>query len=117
MAEPGANSGLEGAPLLGMRTRSQQLPPNTFRPWQYLLILFVLVIGAIYSAPNLFQPDPAIQIKPRNEQVLVNDTLLTGLSQQLMEENIGISSNHNKLLRKEGNSWFSEFLFLFKQHY
>ena len=90
MAEPGAPSGMEAPGLLGVRTRSNQLPPNTFRLWQYLLILGILVIGAIYSAPNLFQPDPAIQIKPRSEQIIVNETLLTSLSQELTAANISV---------------------------
>ncbi|BBI48536.1 hypothetical protein HORIV_09570 [Vreelandella olivaria] len=30
--------------------------------WKYLLILVVLVVGLIYSLPNLFPADPAIQI-------------------------------------------------------
>ena len=66
-----AESGLGGPPLLGVRKRNTA--PNTFRPWQYALILFVLVMGAIYSAPNLFQPDPALQIRPRGEDMTLNE--------------------------------------------
>jgi hypothetical protein len=29
---------------------------NRNSPWRYLLILFVLAIGVIYSAPNLYYP-------------------------------------------------------------
>jgi len=29
--------------------------------WKYLLLIAVLVIGFVYSAPNLFRPDPAVQ--------------------------------------------------------
>ncbi|MBH80539.1 MAG: protein translocase subunit SecD [Gammaproteobacteria bacterium] len=37
--------------------------PNTFSVGRYLLIGFVAVIGCIYAAPNLYQPDPALQIR------------------------------------------------------
>ena len=30
--------------------------------WRYLLILFVLGLGIVYSLPNLYAPDPAVQI-------------------------------------------------------
>jgi len=66
-----AETGLGGPPLLGVRRPNSA--PNTFRPWQYALILFVLVMGAIYSAPNLFQPDAALQIRPRSETLTPND--------------------------------------------
>ena len=69
-----AESGLGGPPLLGVRKRNTA--PNTFRPWQYTLIFLVLILGAIYSAPNLFQPDPALQIRPRGEALTVNDQQL-----------------------------------------
>ncbi|MDH4611316.1 protein translocase subunit SecD [Pseudomonas sp. BN102] len=35
---------------------------NKYPLWKYLLILAVLAIGLVYSAPNLYPDDPAIQI-------------------------------------------------------
>ena len=35
---------------------------NKYPLWKYLLILAVLAIGFIYSEPNLYPKDPAIQI-------------------------------------------------------
>ena len=35
---------------------------NKYPLWKYLLILAVLVVGAIYSVPNLYPDDPALQI-------------------------------------------------------
>ncbi|MDX1796158.1 MAG: protein translocase subunit SecD [Hydrogenovibrio sp.] len=37
---------------------------NQYPTWKYLLLLIVIVLGAIYSAPNLFGDDPAVQISP-----------------------------------------------------
>ena len=30
--------------------------------WKYLLILLVLGFGVVYSLPNLYAPDPAVQV-------------------------------------------------------
>jgi preprotein translocase subunit SecD len=68
MAEPGQ----QGPTLFGGPRRAN-VAPNTFRPWQYALILFLLVLGALYSAPNIFQPDPALQIRPRDDAMTVNE--------------------------------------------
>ena len=38
-------------------------PINSFRGWQYFLIFFVLALGSIYAAPNLFQPAPALEVR------------------------------------------------------
>jgi len=34
--------------------------------WKYILILVVLSFGVIYSLPNLYAPDPAVQISYNN---------------------------------------------------
>ncbi|MEM7001102.1 MAG: hypothetical protein AAF529_09955, partial [Pseudomonadota bacterium] len=62
-----AESGIE-MPTFGAGRRSTA-PPNTFRPWQYVLIFFVLTLGFIYALPNVFQPDPALQIRAAVENV------------------------------------------------
>ena len=35
---------------------------NKYPLWKYVLILAVLAIGFIYSAPNLYPDDPAVQV-------------------------------------------------------
>ncbi|AKS42482.1 protein translocase subunit SecD [Wenzhouxiangella marina] len=35
---------------------------NRFPPWKYALLIAVLVLGAIYAAPNLYGDDPAVQV-------------------------------------------------------
>lgn len=35
---------------------------NTYPAWKYLLILFVVILGLVYSVPNLYPDDEAIQI-------------------------------------------------------
>jgi preprotein translocase subunit SecD len=38
---------------------------NQYPLWRYLVIAFVVAIGAIYAAPNLYGTDPALQISAR----------------------------------------------------
>ena len=42
---------------------------NKFPLWKNLLILFVVLLGAIYSAPNLYPDDPAVQITHESEPI------------------------------------------------
>ncbi len=37
---------------------------NRYPIWKYLIVVLVLVLGGIYSSPNLFPPDPAVQVTP-----------------------------------------------------
>ncbi len=42
---------------------------NKFPLWKNLLVLFVVLLGALYSAPNLYPDDPAVQISHENEAI------------------------------------------------
>jgi preprotein translocase subunit SecD len=59
--------GLVGESLLGL-SRDIQRPPNKNTPGKSLLLIIVMIVAAIYAAPNLYQPDPALQIRGVNEQ-------------------------------------------------
>lgn len=37
---------------------------NQYPLWKYLLILFVIAIGALYAVPNLYPNEPAVQVSP-----------------------------------------------------
>ncbi|MEM7077914.1 MAG: protein translocase subunit SecD [Pseudomonadota bacterium] len=80
-------------PLLGVRPRNAA--PNTFRPWQYVLIFLVLVVGALYSAPNLFQPDPAIQISPSDDDVVLSQAQFEQSIAALREAGIEVIGAEN----------------------
>lgn len=49
---------------------------NKYPAWKYLLVLFVFAIGAIYSAPNLYPPDHAIQISGESGGQRLGDSVL-----------------------------------------
>lgn len=49
---------------------------NKYPLWKYLLIVFVCVMGAVYALPNLYPPDPAIQITPAKSGDAVDEYTL-----------------------------------------
>jgi preprotein translocase subunit SecD len=49
---------------------------NKYPLWKYLLILFVLVVGFFYAAPNLYNPDAAVQISGESSANLVQEATL-----------------------------------------
>ena len=51
--------------------------------WRYILILFVLSLGAVYSLPNLYSPDPAVQILNSNQTA---DTQLKERLREILNE-------------------------------
>ncbi|MED5347502.1 MAG: protein translocase subunit SecD [Pseudomonadota bacterium] len=86
----------DGTPLLGVPRRSSA-PLNSFASWQYVLIFTVLLIGTLYAAPNVFQPDPAIQVRSLDQRVdfdpqsnAANQALLARLQTLLNESGIAI---------------------------
>ena len=64
--------GITGESLLGL-SRTTGRPPNTNSIGRSLFIILVLALGCIYAAPNLFQPDPALQIRATSTDTPVND--------------------------------------------
>jgi preprotein translocase subunit SecD len=46
---------------------------NKFPLWKNLLVLFVVLMAAVYSAPNLYPDDPAVQISHENEDITAFD--------------------------------------------
>jgi preprotein translocase subunit SecD len=49
---------------------------NTYPLWKYLVLLFVLLLGLFYAAPNLYTPDPALQITGESSAQLIDDKIL-----------------------------------------
>ena len=80
-----------GGPIFGFG-RATPRQPNSFRPWQYTLILFVLIVGALYAAPNIFQPDPALQIRAASQQVVLEQGQVDQAVQALTEAGIPVAA-------------------------
>ena len=63
---------------------------NKYPLWKYVLILAVLAIGFIYSAPNLYPDDSAIQISGASTALQVNQADLDRVSKALADANIQV---------------------------
>jgi len=49
---------------------------NKYPLWKYLLVLGVVALGFLYAAPNLYAPDPALQISGENSSQLIDTATL-----------------------------------------
>ncbi|TFH86983.1 protein translocase subunit SecD [Billgrantia azerbaijanica] len=65
---------------------------NRYPLWKYLLILIVLLGGFVYSLPNLFPEDPAVQISSERGDSTVEGERLERLEQSLRDAGIAIKA-------------------------
>src|SRR5690625_1754219 len=65
---------------------------NRYPLWKYLLILVVLLVGLIYSLPNLYPEDPAVQISSSQGDSALNETQLERVQQSLHDAGIEIKA-------------------------
>ncbi|WP_407315217.1 protein translocase subunit SecD [Pseudomonas sp. nanlin1] len=63
---------------------------NKYPLWKYILILAVLAIGFIYSAPNLYPDDAAIQVSGASTALQVNQADLERVSKALTDAGIQV---------------------------
>lgn len=63
---------------------------NRYPLWKYLLLIAVLAVGVIYSLPNLYAPDPAIQISGESSGMVLEVPILEQAVAALEEEGIGV---------------------------
>ena len=49
---------------------------NKYPLWKYLLLLMILALGLFYAAPNLYRPDPALQITGESSSQIIDDKIL-----------------------------------------
>ncbi|MBF8755851.1 protein translocase subunit SecD [Pseudomonas guariconensis] len=63
---------------------------NKYPLWKYLLILVVLAIGFIYSAPNLYPDDPAVQISGASSALHVSQADLDRATKALTDAGIAV---------------------------
>lgn len=62
---------------------------NTYALWKYLLIAAVVLFGFYFAAPNLYSPDPAVQVASENSSVQIDAPTLARVENAL--EDAGIS--------------------------
>ena len=61
---------------------------NRYPLWKYLLILFVAILGFIYSVPNLYTPDPAVQVSGDSSGTDIDQAVLQQVEKALNEAGI-----------------------------
>ncbi|OEC61745.1 MULTISPECIES: protein translocase subunit SecD [Pseudomonadaceae] len=66
---------------------------NKYPLWKYLLILAVLTVGLIYSAPNLYPDDPAIQISGTSTALKIQQPDVDRALAALKEAGIEVKSS------------------------
>ena len=62
--------------------------PNKFPLWKNLLVLLVISFGFIYAAPNLYPPDPAIQLSGQSGAMVIDEVVLSKVEAALDEAGI-----------------------------
>ncbi|MBS0290719.1 MAG: protein translocase subunit SecD [Proteobacteria bacterium] len=75
---------------------------NKYPKWKYYLLLGILIIGLIYSAPNLFGEDAALQVLPVPGHTLSTD-IQDNIKQTLLDADLKFKSvqkeDHGLLIR------------------
>ncbi|MCE3264919.1 MAG: preprotein translocase subunit SecD [Pseudoduganella sp.] len=61
---------------------------NRYPVWKYILIVMVVLLGALYTAPNYFGQTPALQVTSGKSTVKVTGALATQVEELLKKENI-----------------------------
>ena len=61
---------------------------NKYPLWKYLLVLFVLLLGLFYAAPNLYAPDPALQVTGESSAQLIDEKILRRATSALEDASI-----------------------------
>lgn len=61
---------------------------NQYPLWKYLMILVIVCIGFFYSAPNLYAPDPAVQISGESSAMVIDEKALGIVSRALTKAGI-----------------------------
>lgn len=65
---------------------------NKYPLWKYLLILAVLAIGLVYSIPNLYPDDPAVQISGASSALSIEQTDVDRASKALQDAGIAVKA-------------------------
>ncbi|WKD50481.1 protein translocase subunit SecD [Microbulbifer spongiae] len=56
---------------------------NRYPIWKYFLILAVVAFGLVYAAPNLYKPDPAVQISGQSSAMTIGPEVLEQVEKAL----------------------------------
>lgn len=74
---------------------------NKYPLWKYLLVLFVVCTGLFYAAPNLYAPDPALQVAGESSAQQIDEKTLNRALAALEEADI---EHFGEVIEPEGRS-------------
>lgn len=61
---------------------------NRYPLWKYLMLIVLTAIGFVYSIPNMYIPDPAIQVSGDSSSKVIDAPVLDRMEQALKQANI-----------------------------
>ncbi|OSI22050.1 protein translocase subunit SecD [Neisseria dumasiana] len=61
---------------------------NRYPLWKYLLIAFTIILGIVYTLPNLFGETPAVQISTNRQSIVINEQTEARVASALQTANI-----------------------------
>lgn len=61
---------------------------NRYPLWKYLLIAFTIILGIVYTLPNLFGETPAVQISTNRQSIVINEQTEARIASALQTANI-----------------------------
>jgi preprotein translocase subunit SecD len=65
---------------------------NRYPLWKYLLVAAVLMLGFLYSLPNIFGESPAVQISLAKSSAKLDPSLLSLVENTLKQENVTVDA-------------------------
>ena len=61
---------------------------NRYPLWKYLLIAITVILGVVYTLPNLFGETPAVQVSTNRQAIVINDQTEARVASALQAANI-----------------------------
>src|SRR5690625_1342663 len=63
---------------------------NRYPLWKYLLVLLVTILSFVYALPNIYIPDPAVQISGAATNVAVGEKQRQAVEEHLASLGVGV---------------------------
>src|SRR6056300_606579 len=74
---------------------------NKYPLWKYLLVLAVVVFSFVYALPNIYPPDPAVQVTGQSSGLEIDQRTLNRVLSALDEDEIAYIGEE---VSEDGNS-------------
>ena len=65
---------------------------NRYPWWKNSILVFALILGLIYAAPNLYAPDPALQVSGQSSSLELDQTEVEKLGKAFEAANIAVKA-------------------------